>query len=246
MKGKVKYFSIIALIFIFTLLLLNTKSYAGSQRLKSLNYDVQLNADGTVDVEEEWNIRVSDTNTLFKTFDLDSTKYGKITNVKVSDITDGMAKEFINTGVYAYHVEKGGFYALDRSSKEFEIAWGVSIDNTENKVYKIKYTITDAIKKYNDCSEFYWQFIGKTNAIPANKVTGKIKLPSAVSDKENLKVWAHGPLNGNIQIVDNETVSFEVKDVGIQEMIEVRVVTVEGMFMRKVKYKTRYASKYNI
>lgn len=237
MKGKVKYLSIIALIFIFTLLLLNTKSYAGSQKLKSLNYDVQLNADGTVDVEEEWNIRVSDTNTLFKTFDLDSAKYGKITNVMVSEITNGTAEEFIDTGVYAYHVEKGGFYALNGSSEEFEIAWGVSIDNTENKVYKIKYTITDAIKKYNDCSEFYWQFIGKTNAIPADKVTGTVKLPSAVGNKENLKVWAHGPLNGNIQVVDNQTVSFEVENLKTETMVEVRIVTLENIFTRKPKYK---------
>lgn len=228
MKKQLKYTIIALMAFIFTLFLLNTKSFAGSQKLKELKYDVKLNADGTANVTEEWNIRVSDTNTLFKTFDLDSAKYGKITNVSVKEMIGGIANEFEDTGVYAYHVKKGGFYALNRGAKQFEIAWGVSIDDTETRTYKIEYTITDVIKNYQDCSEFYWQFIGKTNGIPADKVSGIIKLPMGVTSKENLKVWAHGPLDGNIEIVDKETVSFEVEKLNEETMVEVRIVTTEA------------------
>jgi len=236
MKLKTRYIIMTILSFILMIFLFNTKSYAGSQKLKTLKYDVQLNSDGTVDVEEEWNIKISETNTLFKTFDTDKTKYGKITKVRVRDITDGIEKEFRDTGEYAYHVEKGGYYALDRSSEEFEIAWGVSVDNTETRTYKINYTITDGIKNYKDCSEFYWQFIGKTNGIPADKVEGIIKLPYQVEKKENLKVWAHGPLDGKIEILDNQTVKFEVEDLSTETMVEVRIVTLENVFMRKHKY----------
>jgi len=49
-----------------------------------------------------------------------------------------------------------------------------------------------------------------TNAIPADKVTGIIKLPTAVQDKENLRVWAHGPLEGTIHAISDNTVQFEV------------------------------------
>lgn len=61
-------------------------------------------------------------------------------------------------------------------------------------------------------------------------MTGTIKLPKEVSSKEELKVWAHGPLNGNIEIVDNETVSFEVSKLNTQTMVEVRVVTTDNIF----------------
>lgn len=218
-------------IFIFMIFLFGTTSNAGSQEINDLNYDVSLNEDGTVDVVETWNINVSDTNTLFKTFDLDSTKYGMITDVEVSDITSER-QEFFNTEMYAYHVEKGGFYALNTDSNTFEIAWGVSIDSSETRKYEIKYKIVDGIKNYNDCSEFYWQFIGVTNAIPVKSLKGTIHLPYAVSNRENLKVWAHGPLNGNIQIVDNETVAFDVNKLPTETMVEVRVVVVdENMFL---------------
>lgn len=125
----------------------------------------------------------------------------------------------------------GGFYALEKNSSEFEIAWGVGLDDSSaTKKYQIRYTIMDAVKNYNDCSEFYWQFIGTSNGIPANKVTGTIKLPSKVLDKQNLRTWAHGPLQGNINIVDEQTVTFDLENLRAGNMVEVRVVTLENIF----------------
>ena len=97
MKKKIAYL-ISFLAFIFVVFLFNTTSYAGSQKLNNLHYDVILNSDGTADVVENWNIRVEETNTLFKTFETNSTKYGGVTNVKVSEIlTNGNKIDFINT-----------------------------------------------------------------------------------------------------------------------------------------------------
>lgn len=51
-----------------------------------------------------------------------------------------------------------------------------------------------------------------------------------VSSKEKLKTWAHGPLNGNITIVSNDTVFFEVEDLEENTMLEARVVTPNSIF----------------
>lgn len=235
MKKKITYLIGIIVILAFLIFLFTTTSYAGTQKLNDLRYDVVLNEDGSADVVETWNIRVSETNTLFKTFELDSKKYGNITNVEVSEVNlSGEVTNFQDTGAYAYHVKKGGFYALNRPGSEFEIAWGVSIEDTETRTYRIKYKIENAIKTYTDCSEFYWQFIGDTNGIPAKKVTGTIALPKEVLNRDNLKVWAHGPLHGNITIVDNKTASFEVEDLETNTMVEVRVVTAENVFSQNM------------
>ena len=232
---KVKYILTIILLCIAFWALFNTNSYASFQKLDSITYDVRLNENGSVNVKETWKIEIEETNTLFKTFDLDSSKYGEITNVTVKEISKkGAETEFIKSDTYAYHVKKGYYHGLKTSSSEFEIAWGVSIDREENKIYEISYTIEDAIKNYNDCSEFYWQFIGKTNAIPADKVTGIIKLPTAVQDKENLRVWAHGPLNGEIVKDDNQTVSFKVNYLPDETMVEVRIAILEPIFMQNL------------
>ncbi len=227
---KKKYLFII-LFFAMFLLLFIKPSYAGSQKMNQLNYEVNLNEDGSMDVVETWNIKVTDTNTLFKTFEINPSKYKGITNVSVEEIKDNdEITKFNKIDKEMYHVTKNCFYALKNSSGMYEIAWGVSIDGTKNATYKIKYTVLDAVKVYSDCSELYWKFLDTQNAIPVNKVIGTITLPSNVENKEDLKVWAHGPLNGIIQVASNNKVTFEVEKLSAETMLEVRVAAKGNIF----------------
>ena len=228
MKRIIKRVCFIFLLFLLIVLTANISQASGGLRLRNLDYDVQLNSDGTADVVETWRISIEDTNTLFKTFEVDSSKYSEITDVKVSEVTSSGEKDFTQVNQYQYHLNKDTYYGLIYNGK-FEIAWGANAKNT-TRMYKISYKIIDAIKNYNDCSEFYWQFISTDSEIPADLVKGTIKLPVAVANKEDLKVWAHGPLNGNIQIVSNDTVEFEVQDFDENTMLEARVVTPTNVF----------------
>lgn len=221
---KVIYKFVFAISVFFTILLISNISNAGDLRLKNLDYKVQLNSDGSADVTENWRIYIEDTNTLFKTFEIDSSKYKEITNVKVKEIKSSGNVDFTKINVEKYHVDKNCFYALENSKGQFEIAWGAHAEDV-TRTYEISYKIVDAVKNYADCSEFYWQFVSTESDIPVDYVTGTIILPYAVSNKEDLKTWAHGPLNGNIKIDSNEQVSFEVEDFSANTMLEARVVT---------------------
>ena len=112
---------------------------------------------------------------------------------------------------------------------KFEIAWGAHAHDV-TKTYKISYKVIDAVKNYNDCSEFYWQFISTESEIPANYIEGIIHLPNTVQNIEDLRVWAHGPLNGNIEKISNDTVKFTVEDFDENTMLEARVVTPNNVF----------------
>ena len=221
---------VILFIFIFAgiLVISNTSNASGGLRLKNLSYDVKLNSDGTADITENWKISIEDTNTLFKTFEVDSSKYKEITDVKLSEVKSGGNVDFTRINQYKYNVDKNCYYALMYNGK-FEIAWGAHAEDT-TKTYKISYKIVDAIKNYNDCSEFYWQFISTESEIPANHIEGTIKLPMQVQNKEDLRAWAHGPLNGNIEIISNDTVKFEVENLMENTMLEARVVTPTSLF----------------
>ena len=222
----------VALFFLVFILLLNIKSYAGTQKWKSIDYDVTVNSDGSMDVVETWNIKISETNTLFKDFKLDSSKYSGITNVNVSKIDeDGVERSLQEIYEEQYHVDSGCFYALALSKYKFEIAWNVGLDDsTATRIYKLYYTIEDAVKVYNDCTELYWQFLGTDNRIPGKNVTGTIKLPKEVSDIEKLRVWAHGDLTGNIERTAKDLVSFSIDSLSEGTMIEVRIVTEENIY----------------
>ena len=223
---------IISILFIFALFLLwNTAVYAGDLELRNLNYDVTLNSDGTANVKEQWDIEIKDTNTLFKTFEIDKTKYSGITNVSLIETTNGINKSFTQIYQEKYHVDKDCFYALVNSKGQFEVAWGVHEDNDyARRSFEMNYTIIDAVKNYADASEFYWQFISTKSAIPTKKVTGTITLPTNVINNEDFRVWAHGPLNGNITKTSSNTVTFEVENLSSNTMLEARVVTPTYVF----------------
>ena len=218
------------IIIIALVLLGETKSQA-SLHLKNLDFQVQINDDGSMNVVETWDIKVSDTNTLYKTFIKDDTKYSSIMDVSVKDITKGENNIFNSASKWEYHLPKGYFFAGTNNKGENEIAWGVSIESTTRKQYLISYRVNDVITKYNDCAELYWQFVGNEFEISANKITGTIKLPANVQHLEDLKVWGHTKyLNGEVKVVSSDTVEFNLNNYKSKNYVEVRLTMPTYLF----------------
>lgn len=222
---------LIGFIITITLILLNATSSEASLHLKNLDFTAQINEDGSMDVVETWDINISDTNTLYKTFKIDKTKYSEISNIFVQDITSGTNKNFKKSDIWQYHLDKGHYFGGINNNHEYEIAWGVSISSSSRKQYLIKYTVEDVIKKYNDCAELYWQFVGSEFEISADSITGIIKLPNKVSDKDELKVWGHTEyLNGEIYVTDLDIVEFNVNKYKSGNFVEVRIAMPTYLF----------------
>ena len=86
---RLKKILTIIIISLIIIIFSGTKSEA-SLYLENLDFTAQLNEDGSMDVVETWDISVSETNTLYKTFKKDKTKYSGITNISVEEITKGI------------------------------------------------------------------------------------------------------------------------------------------------------------
>lgn len=216
------------IVFMFLALIgISSTSKAGYLEFNNISINALLKENGDMEVVEQWEIDIEDTNTLFKNWYLDTNKYSNITNVKVYEILEnGSKKEFTKINEEMYHVTKDSYYALPISGGKFEVAFGVQVDNDVKK-YEISYTVEDSVRQYEDCCEIYWQFIGSDNEIPAKNITGTITLQNAVIDKNNLRAWAHGPLNGAIEMVSNDTVKFNVNNLNTHTMLEVRIAVLE-------------------
>ena len=215
---------LLTLILILPLLLLCSLKVEATLELEQLDFNVQINDDGSMDVIETWDIYISETNTLFKTFKRDTSKYSGISEVEVYETTDGANKKFLQINEEMYHVTKDCFYALNNSNGMFEIAWGVGLDNdSDNRKYQISYKVKDAIAKYNDYSELYWQFIGEEFEIDANKINGTIKLPQNVTNEQDIKVWGHTEdLNGEIYVTGLNKIEFTINQYSGGKYVEVR------------------------
>ena len=218
---------ITTLIFLILFIILgNTKSNAGSLYLDNLNFDAKINQDGSMNVTETWDISISETNTLFKTFKTDNSKYSSITDVEVAEVTNSAEKKFSKVDSLMYHVTKDCYYGMKNSDGNFEIAWGVGLDDSRaTKTYKISYKVNDAIAKYQDYAELYWQFVGSDFEVSADKVTGTILLPQNASSKEDIKVWGHTEgLNGEIYATATNKIEFEVNNFRAGRYIEIRTL----------------------
>ena len=220
---KYKYFFII--FFVFLGIFFSNTSYAMSQSLNNLNFDIKILDNGNVSVTEIWDINLEDTNTLFKTFNKDS-KFKEITDVTVTELdkNGNEIKTFNNSWGYRYHEPKDYFHATNDESGNFEIAWGVSAQGTEHRYFKLDYTILNCINVYNDCAEFYWQVLGNKWNIETFNITGTVMLPSEVNNYDDFRVWAHGPLHGAIHKIGNNSCFFSIKNMPTYTFLELRLV----------------------
>lgn len=222
-KSQKVVISLIFLAFISSIYCIESKA---SLYLNNLNFEVQINEDASMEVIETWDIDISETNTLFKTFKIDREKYSGIKDVKVSEISNGAERELTQINELMYHVTKNCYYGIKNNEGNFEIAWGVGLDNSSaKKRYKIKYKVENAITKYNDYSELYWQFIGEEFEIPASNINGTIYLPQNCKEKEDIKVWGHTEeLNGTIYATDVNKIEFNLDGYNSGNFVEVRIL----------------------
>lgn len=224
---KVKKIFIILVFWIFIILINsgNTQAASKSQYLNNWIFDVQVNQDGTMDVVETWDINIKNTNTLFKTFDLNKSRFSAIRNVSVTEVTEGQNKQFGQVYQWMEHVTKDYYFGGINKEGQFEIAWGIGLDNSVGtRKYKISYTVQDAVSKNPDCYELYWQFVGEQFKISADKITGTIRLPQSATNQEDIRVWGHTEdLNGEIYATSPNTVSFDLKDFIYGRFVEVRI-----------------------
>ena len=235
---KIKSLYII-LIFVFLFLIIGNKSNAASSdlELNNLNFDAKILENGDMLVTETWDIDIEDTNTLFKTFKTDINKYLDIKDVKVKEITNGINKDFTETSRLMYHVTKDYYYGLINSEGNFEIAWGVGLDDDKDtRTYEISYTIEGAVGKYLDYNQLYWQFVGEDFEIDAKKITGTITLPKEVNNKDEIRVWGHTEgLNGEIYATDNNKIEFTINDFKAGTYVEIRTLFPRDILSDEVK-----------
>jgi uncharacterized membrane protein len=90
--------------------------------------------------------------------------------------------------------------------------------------YELTYTVDGALDVYTDVGELYWMFVG-TDFPDVADVDVEITFP----DREGLRAWAHGPLNGIVEI-DGPVVTLTVDDLDAGTFVEARVTSPSSNF----------------
>lgn len=94
--------------------------------------------------------------------------------------------------------------------------------SNERKTFHFQYVLKDVAEKYNDVGVFNRRLIGDAWEMPLNNIDITITIPEGAS-REELRVFAHGPLTGVSTIVDERTFHLTVPSVNGQ-FVETRLV----------------------
>ncbi|AKA69637.1 DUF2207 domain-containing protein [Clostridium scatologenes] len=112
----------------------------------------------------------------------------------------------------------------------------------ESKNFKFSYKVNNAVSLHKDTAEFYWKVLGEEVDIPIKNVIAKVHIPKGAS-KEEIKVWAHGPLNGNVTKDSGEMVSLAVDKVSPNTYVEIRTTAPLSLFPKGKNFTGKDALK---
>jgi len=176
------------------------------------------------------------------TFDFKSKFNGVFRNI-VTSLTDGIE----NLEVYEMIDGKENPYKFVSSAKNGDSGVYLVIEENNNKTIKIfspskkntlktfrlKYTVKNVAVKHVDTGELYYQFIGRGNSTPVEYFSATIKLPN--SNRERTKIFAHGPLNGEIYFIEANLIKMEVSDVPANTFVEARILFPETFISQSTR-----------
>jgi uncharacterized membrane protein len=113
-----------------------------------------------------------------------------------------------------------GTFLVEDRGREVRVTWYYEADS--ERTFTVNYTAGGAAKAWADTAEFYWQLVGSDWTKAHDRVTATVHLPPYASGEP--RAWGHGPLNGKVEIVDQETIRFEVDHLPAGQFLEGRVL----------------------
>jgi uncharacterized membrane protein len=125
-----------------------------------------------------------------------------------------------------------GTYLIKNESSKTIIDWSINAKD-EVRTFDVSYRVINAVKVHSDVAELYRKFIGSDNAQKVRDVQVNLKLPPGAADYEqgiDIRIWGHGPLNGEVNFAAPDAVAWHVKDLPSYTFVEGRVVMPAALF----------------
>ena len=138
----------------------------------------------------------------------------------------------------AYQYQSGtdygppGTYLTKTEGDNILIDWSISATD-EVRTFELSYRVINAVSLHTDTAELYRKFIGEYNGNEIDRVEVNLALPAGaegLSQGDELKIWGHGPLNGEVAFTEGNQVSWLVKNLPPYTFLEGRVLMPTTLF----------------
>ncbi len=211
---KTKGIILLSLAVLFVTLIIPQSAQARSYSFPELNITAEILDDGSMLVTEQ---RTASFNGTY------SGLYQSINKHANQQIVDIVVKE--NGQAYTFNpgTEYGpaGTYLVIDQGDSVYIDWSFEATD-EQRTFTIQYKITNVVQIHEDVAELYHVFVGDQWEIGVDHLEISLTLPSG-ADREDIRAWGHGPLQGNVTIVSGELVTWDVEQLPAYSLVTGRV-----------------------
>lgn len=202
-------------ILVLSLLLFTTIFGRTAYEIESLDIVANIERDGSLEVEERVIYDIGKINGIL--YNIDALGYGKFTDLQIFYEADGEFKQARNNTA-----PSEGNFTVSVDDGLYKIKLYAPSQN-ERKEFIFRYNLTRGVTVYRDIAQLNRKMVGKDWQNSIGNISVTVNLPENVK-KDDIYAFGHGPLTGNIEILDGKSVRYTLNDYRPGEFLEVNLL----------------------
>lgn len=202
-------------ILVLSLLLFTTIFGRTAYEIESLDIVANIERDGSLEVEERVIYDIGKINGIL--YNIDALGYGKFTNLQIFYEDDGEFKQARNNTA-----PSEGNFTVSVDDGLYKIKLYAPSQN-ERKEFIFRYNLARGVTVYRDIAQLNRKMVGKDWQNSIGNISVTVYLPESVK-KDDIYAFGHGPLTGNIEILDGKSVRYTLNNYRPGEFLEVNLL----------------------
>lgn len=202
-------------ILVLSLLLFTTIFGRTVYEIERLDIVANIERDGSLEVEERVIYDIGKINGIL--YNIDALGYGKFTDLQIFYEDDGEFKQARNNTA-----PSEGNFTVSVDDGLYKIKLYAPSQN-ERKEFIFRYNLTRGVTVYRDIAQLNRKMVGKEWQNSIGNISVTVNLPENVK-KDDIYAFGHGPLTGNIEILDGKSVRYTLNNYRPGEFLEVNLL----------------------
>jgi len=202
-------------ILVLSLLLFTTIFGRTAYEIERLDIVANIERDGSLEVEERVIYDIGEINGIL--YNIDALGYGKFTDLQIFYEDDGEFKQARNNTA-----PSEGNFTVSVDDGLYKIKLYAPSQN-ERKEFIFRYNLTRGVTVYRDITQLNRKMVGKEWQNSIGNISVTVYLPESVK-KDDIYAFGHGPLTGNIEILDGKSVRYTLNNYRPGEFLEVNLL----------------------
>ena len=212
---KCKRLERIVIIFVIFISMVSSAFSSASYRIDDLRIRAEIKKDGSVLVTEQVLYSADKINGIL--YNVDVKGYGELKNLNVFYEENG---KFIPA--VKQRGSQRGSYTVSEDDGLYKIKLYYPLRN-EREYFAVRYILPQGVTVYKDIAQFNRKMVGKNWEKSIKNVQVTVELPEEIS-KEKIYAFGHGPLTGNVEILNGREIKYTLENYYPGEFLETNIL----------------------